>query len=119
MNRLLANPLDKERVKGKLFVFLSLLCLLPVLLNTLIIVPIYASLESNVLYHGSLVSVLIKYLQDFFDLCAVLPCNKPACAEELHEQPHIVPCKEEHERECHEISQCPPEACKYPQEYYR
>jgi hypothetical protein len=70
MNRLLANPLDKERVKGKLFVFLSLLCLLPVLLNTLIIVPIYASLESNVLYHGSLVSVLIKYLQDFFDLCA-------------------------------------------------
>ena len=70
MNRLLANPIDKERVKGKLFVFLSLLCLLPVLLNTLIIVPIYASLESNVLYHGSLVSVLIKYLQDFFDLCA-------------------------------------------------
>ena len=70
MNRLLANPIDKERGKGKLFVFLSLLCLLPVLLNTLIIVPIYASLESNVLYHGSLVSVLIKYLQDFFDLCA-------------------------------------------------
>ena len=70
MNRLLESPIDRERVKSRLFIFLSLLCLLPVLLNTLLIVPIYASLESNVLYQGSVTSVIIKYLQDFFDLCA-------------------------------------------------
>lgn len=70
MNRLLESPIDSARAKSRLFIFLSLLCLLPVLLNTLLIVPIYASLESNVLYQGSVISIMIKYLQDFLDLCA-------------------------------------------------
>lgn len=70
MNRLLESPVDTPRIKSRLLIMLSLLCLLPVLLNTLVIVPIYASLESDVMTKGSIASVIIKYLQDFFDLCA-------------------------------------------------
>ena len=70
MNRLLESPIDTSRTKSKLFMMLALFCALPVLLNTLVIVPIYATLESNVVYQGSVVSVIIKYVQDFFDLCA-------------------------------------------------
>ena len=70
MNRLLESHIDTSRTKSKLFMMLALFCALPVLLNTLVIVPIYATLESNVMYQGSVVSVIIKYVQDFFDLCA-------------------------------------------------
>ena len=37
-----------------------------------------------------------------------------ACSDELVVQTHVVACEDEHERECKEISQCPPEACKNP-----
>ena len=53
---------------------------------------------------------------DFLDLRTVLPIDEPTCTEELHKEPHVVPCKEEHEREGHEISQRPPETDKNPKE---
>jgi hypothetical protein len=49
---------------------MALFFLLPLILNNLVIIPIYATLEANVAYSGSLLTVVIKYLQDFFDLFA-------------------------------------------------
>ena len=58
----------------------------------------------------------LAQLADFLDLPTVLSKSEIACAEELHEKSHIVPCKEEHERECNEVAQCPPEVQVYPKE---
>ena len=49
----------------------------------------------------------------------VLRRDEITCADELHEESHIVPCKQEHEREGHEISQGPPESYKYPEDCCR
>lgn len=49
---------------------MALFFLLPLILNNLVIIPIYATLEADVVYSGSLLTVVIKYVQDFFDLFA-------------------------------------------------
>lgn len=73
MNELFASQIDinnKRRVNSTFWLFLSLLFLLPLLLNNLAIIPLYSSLEANVSYSGSLLTVFIKYIQDFIDLFA-------------------------------------------------
>ncbi len=61
---------NKKRVSKMLWLFMALFFLLPLILNNLVIIPIYATLEANTLYSGSLLTVVIKYIQDFFDLFA-------------------------------------------------
>ena len=73
MTELIACPTDlnnKKRVSNMTWLFMALFFLLPLILNNLIIIPIYATLEANVAYSGSLLTIVIKYLQDFFDLFA-------------------------------------------------
>lgn len=70
MQRLLNAPIDKDRIKKIYLLFLFLFCALPVLLNTLLLVPIYTSLKADVVFKDSFITVLIKYAQDLLDLCA-------------------------------------------------
>ena len=73
MTELIACPTDlnnKKRVSNMTWLFMALFFLLPLILNNLIIIPIYATLEADVVYSGSLLTIVIKYLQDFFDLLA-------------------------------------------------
>ena len=73
MTELIACPTDlnnKKRVSNMTWLFMALFFLLPLILNNLIIIPIYATLEADVAYSGSLLTIVIKYLQDFFDLFA-------------------------------------------------
>lgn len=70
MNRLISYSIDAKRAKTAFVTLLLLFCLLPVLINTVVLIPIYSSLEANIVYRGSLISVLIKYVQDFLDVCA-------------------------------------------------
>ena len=73
MTELIACPTDlnnKKRVSNMTWLFMALFFLLPLILNNLVIIPIYATLEADVAYSGSLLTIVIKYLQDFFDLFA-------------------------------------------------
>lgn len=73
MTELIACPTDlnnKKRVSKMTWLFMALFFLLPLILNNLVIIPIYATLEADVVYSGSLLTVVIKYVQDFFDLFA-------------------------------------------------
>ena len=53
-----------------LWLFMALFFLLPLIINYLVIIPIYATLKADVAYSGSLLTIVIKYLKDFFDLFA-------------------------------------------------
>ena len=53
---------------------------------------------------------------DFLEFFAISSLNETAGAKEFHEQSHIIPCKEEHERECDKVSQRPPDADCAPQD---
>ena len=70
MTRLLQTPIDTQKAKKYFWRVLLFFCLLPILLNTLVIVPIYSTLEADVVYRDSAFPVAIKYVQDLFDLCA-------------------------------------------------
>ena len=73
MTALIACPTDlnnKKRVSRMLWLFMALFFLLPLIINYLVIIPIYATLEADVAYSGSLLTIVIKYLRDFFDLFA-------------------------------------------------
>ncbi len=70
MNRLLSSPIDKSKAQKVYWIALIVFCMLPVLLNTVLLVPLYASLESDVVYKDTILTVIIKYAQDLLDLCA-------------------------------------------------
>lgn len=70
MDRFLSVSIDMGRVKKIIIITLVIFLTLPVLINTLLIVPLYATLEADAAYKGSLITVIIKYVQDFLDLCA-------------------------------------------------
>ena len=73
MTELIACPTDlnnKKRVSKMLWLFMALFFLLPLILNNLVIIPIYAVLSADALYSDSALTVVIKYIQDFFDLFA-------------------------------------------------
>ena len=70
MNRLLSSPIDKSKVQKIYWLLLILFCMVPVLLNTAVLIPIYASLEADVVFKGSALSSIIKYAQELLDLLA-------------------------------------------------
>lgn len=70
MNELLSHPINKDKSKKLFFLTMVLFCLIPVIINCVALVPLYASLSANVKYQASVLPVIIKYVQDFFDLCA-------------------------------------------------
>ena len=73
MSEIFACPINtenKKRTSKILWVFLLLFFLLPLLINTLLIIPVYTVLSTDSVYSGSTWLAVIKYLQDFFDLSA-------------------------------------------------
>jgi hypothetical protein len=73
MTELIACPTDlnnKKRVSKMLWLFMALFFLLPLILNNLVIIPVYAVLSADTLYSDSALTIVIKYIQDFFDLFA-------------------------------------------------
>ncbi len=70
MNRLLSTPIDRSKAQKIYWVALILFCVLPVLLNTFLLVPLYTYLEADVVYKDSMLTIIIDYTQDLFDLCA-------------------------------------------------
>ena len=70
MNSLLPCSIDKEKSKKLTVVIMLLFCTFPILFNSVCLVPLYASMQSNVAFESSALVVIIKYLQDFFDLTA-------------------------------------------------
>lgn len=73
MNGLFASQIDinnERRVSRTFWLFMSLLFLLPLLLNNAVVIPVYTMLEADVSYSGTLLTVVIKYFQDFVDLFA-------------------------------------------------
>ena len=73
MSEIFACPINtenKKRTSKILWIFLLLFFLLPLLINTLLIIPVYTVLSTDSVYSGSTWLAVIKYLQDFFDLSA-------------------------------------------------
>lgn len=70
MERFLSFPIDNTKIKKAVVLALILFLALPVLLNTLALVPLYATLAADSVYSGSVLTTVIKYVQDFMDLCA-------------------------------------------------
>ncbi len=70
MNELLPYPIDTKKAKKLFLITMLLFCLAPVIINCVVLVPIYASLSTNAAYSGTIFPVIIKYIQDFFDLTA-------------------------------------------------
>lgn len=76
MNELFASQIDinnERRVSRTFWLFMSLLFLLPLLLNTAVVIPVYSMLKADVSYSGTLLIEVIKYFQDFVDLVAFTP----------------------------------------------
>lgn len=70
MNELLSEPINKSRAKKLFAIIMLLFCLLPVIINCFALVPLYVTLSADTAFDSSPIPVIIKYVQDFFDLCA-------------------------------------------------
>lgn len=70
MNRFTEHPMDLTKAK-KLFTFsMLLLCLLPILLDTVIITPIYVILQSDIAFSGGTLSTAVYYFKDILSILA-------------------------------------------------
>lgn len=70
MSSLLNCAIDKEKSKKLTVIMMLLFCTLPIVINSVCLVPLYASLYSNAAFEASPVLVILKYVQEFFDLTA-------------------------------------------------
>ncbi len=68
MNELVATPINKEKSKKVFALTMILFYLLPILINSIGIVPLYTIISSNVAFQETPLPVLLKYLQEFLDL---------------------------------------------------
>jgi len=68
MNELLNSPIDNKKAKKVFTITLLLFCLLPILLNALCLVPLYAIISANVSY--TVLSQVLDYVLDVFDIIA-------------------------------------------------
>lgn len=70
MSSLLSCSINKEKSKKLTVLIMLLFCTLPIVLNAVLLVPLYTSVHANVAFASSALDVTIKYFQDFLDLCA-------------------------------------------------
>ena len=68
MSSLLSCSINKEKSKKLVIIAMLLFCTLPIILNAVVLVPLYTSIQSNVAFDSSPLGVIIKYFQDFLDL---------------------------------------------------
>ena len=70
MNRITEHPMELTKAK-KLFTFsMIFLCLLPILLDTVIITPLYVMLQSNIAFSGGALSTAVYYFKDVLSILA-------------------------------------------------
>ena len=62
--------INTEKAKKYFWLVMMLFCALPVLLNTLLITPLYVVLENDVAFSGSFLTMLIYYIKDLFEVIA-------------------------------------------------
>lgn len=70
MNQILPTPINEKKVTKTLLIFMAVLCLAPILLNILLIAPIYSIMYSNVQYQNTILLDIIRYVMDLFDILA-------------------------------------------------
>ena len=70
MNKFTEQPINTTNAKRLFSILMLLLCLLPVVFDTAVITPLYVSLESNVAFSGSILTMVIYYLKDIFSIIA-------------------------------------------------
>ncbi len=70
MNELLPQQINEKKANRLFAVIMLLFCLLPVLINCLALVPLYAALNTDAVYASTSLPIAVKYVQDFFDLTA-------------------------------------------------
>lgn len=70
MHAPLTCSIDKKKSNKLTIIMMLLFCSLPLAINSICLVPLYASLQSNVAFESSALVVIIKYFQDFLDLVA-------------------------------------------------
>lgn len=68
MNRILSHPIDPAKAKKFSIILMLLLFVLPVLLNSVLVIPLYATLDNDIAYDESPIPILLKYTQEFLDL---------------------------------------------------
>lgn len=70
MNRFTELALDTKKEKKTFSVFMLLFCLLPTLIDTLLITPLYATLSSDVAFSGGILTIALYYLKDIINIFA-------------------------------------------------
>ena len=70
MSSLLPCPIDKRKSIKLTVLMMLLFCTLPIIINTVGIVPLYTTVSSNVAFEASALLTMLKYVQEFLDLTA-------------------------------------------------
>ena len=68
MNEMLPITIDKKRITRILLLVFSLFCILPTILNITVVTPIYFSLEHDIVYSGTAITLTLKYVADLLDV---------------------------------------------------
>lgn len=70
MNKFTEHPLDLTKAKKVFSISMLLFCLIPVLIDTALLTPLYVSLQSNVAFSGGFLTMTVYYLKDLISILA-------------------------------------------------
>ena len=70
MSQFTEHKMDLSKAKKLFNILMLLFCLLPVLLETIALTPLYVSLQADVAYADGVLAIAIYYLKDIFSLLA-------------------------------------------------
>ena len=70
MERILPTPINEKKVMKTICVFMTVFCLVPVILNIVCVAPIYSILYSDIRFQGGALAEIIRYVMDFLDILA-------------------------------------------------
>lgn len=70
MNRFTEFPINTAKARKLFTLSMLLLCFLPVLLDTVVITPLYVMLEANVAFSGGFLTMAIYYFKDLISIFA-------------------------------------------------
>ena len=70
MNRFTAYPLRTEKTSKFFTIIMLLCCFIPVILNCVVISPLYMTLNADVLFSDSAIIYVLDYTMDFMDIIA-------------------------------------------------
>ncbi len=70
MNQFTEYPLKKEKATKLFLIIMLCFCFLPVILNCVLISPLYMKLNADILFSNSAIIHILDYSMDFFDIIA-------------------------------------------------